>query len=66
MIDSFFSRLVQGPNRQGVRSSTTLVRLIRYVARIVTEEPDPSDGGTPRLFIDFPEAYQRHRANVVK
>lgn len=60
------SKLVQGMTRQGVRSPMALVLLVRYVARIVAEEPAPSDSSSaPRPFFDFLEACLRHRADIV-
>lgn len=59
------SKLVQGMTRQGVRSPMATVLLIRYVARIIAEEPRSGDESTPRPFFDFLENCLRHRADVV-
>lgn len=59
------SKLVQGMTRQGVRSPMALVLLIRYVARIVAEEPRSPESSGPRPFFDFLEACLRHRAEIV-
>lgn len=61
------SKLVQNMTRQGVRSSMALVLLIRYVSRIIAEDPRAaeSSSGVPRPFFDFLEACLRHRADIV-
>lgn len=62
------SKLVQSMCRQGVRSPMATVLLIRYVARIIAEEPrSQGDGGyeEPRPFFDFLEACLKHRSDIV-
>lgn len=61
------SKLVQSMCRQGVRSPMATVLLIRYVARIIAEEPKQSQFGynEPRPFFDFLEACLKHRSDVV-
>lgn len=62
------SKLVQSMCRQGVRSPMATVLLIRYVARIIAEEPNSqSQSGydQPRPFFDFLEACLRHRSDIV-
>lgn len=61
------AKLVQSMTRHGVRSPLATVLLIRYVARIIAEEPADSVGGYdhPRPFFDFLEACLKHRADVV-
>lgn len=62
------SKLVQSMCRQGVRSPMATVLLIRYVARIIAEEPksrSPSGYEEPRPFFDFLEACLKHRSDVV-
>jgi coatomer subunit gamma len=60
------SKLVQSMTRQGVRSPMATVLLVRYVARIIAEDPTPvSASGQPRPFFDFLEACLKHRADVV-
>lgn len=64
------SKLVQSMTRQGVRSPMATVLLIRYVTRIIVDEPVDSstqDGhyDQPRPFFDFLEACLKHRADVV-
>lgn len=60
------SKLVQSMCRQGVRSPMATVLLIRYVARIIAEEP-PSQSGhnEPRPFFDFLEHCLKHRSDIV-
>ncbi|CDF34210.1 Coatomer subunit gamma [Chondrus crispus] len=62
------SKLVQSMCRQGVRSPMATVLLIRYVARIIADEP-PSQVqdayGEPRPFFGFLEACLKHRSDVV-
>lgn len=61
------AKLVQSMTRHGVRSPLATVLLIRYVARIIAEEPVDSSNGydQPRPFFDFLEACLKHRADVV-
>lgn len=63
------SKLVQSMTRQGVRSPMATVLLIRYVARIIAEEPPttamPNGYQEPRPFFDFLEACLKHRSDVV-
>lgn len=58
------SKLVQSMTRQGVRSPMATTLLIRYVARIISQDPPPASG-QPRPFFDFLEACLKHRADVV-
>jgi coatomer subunit gamma len=58
------SKLVQSMTRQGVRSPMATTLLIRYVARIIAQDPPPTSG-EPRPFFDFLEACLKHRADVV-
>lgn len=58
------SKLVQSMTRQGVRSPMATTLLIRYVARIIAQDPPPVSG-EPRPFFDFLEACLKHRADVV-
>jgi coatomer subunit gamma len=58
------SKLVQSMTRQGVRSPMATTLLIRYVARIIAQDPPPASG-EPRPFFDFLEACLKHRADVV-
>lgn len=62
------SKLVQSMCRQGVRSPMATVLLIRYVARIIAEEPrqTSADGyEEPRPFFDFLEHCLKHRSDIV-
>lgn len=62
------SKLVQSMCRQGVRSPMATVLLIRYVARIIADEPvqQSTDGyGEPRPFFDFLEHCLKHRSDIV-
>lgn len=61
------AKLVQSMTRHGVRSPLATVLLIRYVARIITEEPVDSSSSysQPRPFFDFLEACLKHRADIV-
>lgn len=62
------SKLVQSMCRQGVRSPMATVLLIRYVARIIAEEPTPASQGDydqPRPFFDFLEGCLKHRSDIV-
>lgn len=60
------SKLVQSMCRQGVRSPMATVLLIRYVARIIADEPPSQDAyGEPRPFFGFLEACLKHRSDVV-
>ena len=62
------SKLVQNMCRSGVRSPMATVLLIRYVARIIAEEPVQSsqDGyEEPRPFFDYLEHCLKHRSDIV-
>jgi coatomer subunit gamma len=60
------SKLVQSMARQGVRSPMATTLLVRYVARIISEEtPTPQDNGQPRPFFDFLESCLKHRSDIV-
>lgn len=61
------AKLVQSMTRYGVRSPLATVLLIRYVARIIAEEPMDTTSGydQPRPFFDFLEACLKHRADIV-
>lgn len=62
------AKLVQSMTRHGVRSPMATILLIRYVARIITEEPVDADGrgyDQPRPFFDFLENCLKHRSDVV-
>lgn len=62
------SKLVQNMCRQGTRSPLATVLLIRYVARIIADEPNPtpSDGyEQPRPFFAFLEHCLKHRSDIV-
>jgi coatomer subunit gamma len=60
------SKLVQSMTRLGMRSPMATVLLVRYVARIIAEEPSPPAGSNqPRPFFDFLEACLKHRSDVV-
>jgi coatomer subunit gamma len=60
------SKLVQSMARQGVRSPMATTLLVRYVARIISEEtPMSQDNGQPRPFFDFLEACLKHRSDIV-
>lgn len=58
------SKLVQSLTRTGVRSPMATTLLIRYVARIIAQDPPPPPG-QPRPFFDFLEACLKHRADIV-
>lgn len=60
------SKLVRSMYRQGVRSPMATILLIRYVARIMVDEPrSQADYDEPRPLFDFLEMALKHRSDIV-
>lgn len=62
------SKLVQSMCRQAVRSPMASILLVRYVARIIADEPvkqAASGYDEPRPFYEFLEACLKHRSDIV-